>query len=55
MQWHQLDHMQAICTSLQADNYTNTSSLKLYRSGALALPHESYSALGRKGTALLYL
>ena len=25
-QWHQLGHMQ-VCTSLQTDNYTNTSSL----------------------------
>jgi len=29
MQWHQLDHMQTICTSLQTDNHTNTSSAKL--------------------------
>ena len=27
MQWHQLDHMETICTSLQKDNHTNTSSL----------------------------
>jgi len=26
-QWHQLDHMQTICTLLQTDNHTNTSSL----------------------------
>jgi len=26
-QWHRLDHMQTICTSLQTDNHTNTSSL----------------------------
>jgi len=26
-QWYQLDHMQIICTSLQTDNHTNTSSL----------------------------
>jgi len=26
-QWHQLDHMQAISTSLQTDNHTNTPSL----------------------------
>jgi len=24
MQWHQLDHMQTICTLLQTDNHTNT-------------------------------
>ena len=35
-QWHQLDHMQTICTSLQTDNHTNTSSsLNFYRSHAL--------------------
>ena len=30
-QWHQLDHMQTICISLQTDNHTNTSSLNFYR------------------------
>ena len=31
-QWHQLDHMQTICTSLQRDNnHTNTPSLNFYR------------------------
>ena len=33
--WHQLNHMQTICTSLQTDNHTNTSSLNFYRSHAL--------------------
>jgi len=32
---HQLDHMQTICTSLQADNHTNTSSINSYRVDAL--------------------
>jgi len=27
MQWHQLNHLQTICTLLQIDNHTNTSSL----------------------------
>jgi len=27
LQWHQLDHMQIICTSLQTDNCASTSSL----------------------------
>jgi len=31
MQWHQLDHMQTVCTSLQTDNHTNTSSLNVYQ------------------------
>ena len=26
-QWHQLDHMQVVCTSLQPDNHASTSSL----------------------------
>ena len=26
-QWHQLDHMQTVCTSLQTDNHISTSSL----------------------------
>jgi len=35
-QWHQLDHMQIICTSLQTDNHASTSSLKMfYRLDAL--------------------
>jgi len=33
--WHQLDHMQTICTSLQTDNHTNTSSLTFYRPDGL--------------------
>jgi len=35
MQWHQLDHMQTTCTSLQTDNHTNTSSLNFYRPDTL--------------------
>jgi len=35
VQWHQLDHLQTICTSLQTDNHTNTSSLNLYTLDAL--------------------
>jgi len=28
MQWHQLDHMQTICTLLQTDNHTNAQFLQ---------------------------
>ena len=35
MQWHQLDHMQTICTLLQTDNHSNTSSLNFYMPDAL--------------------
>ena len=35
-QWHQLNHMQIICTSLQTDNHASTSSLHIfYRPDAL--------------------
>jgi len=30
-QWHQLDHMQIICTLLQTDNHASTSPLSFYR------------------------
>ena len=33
--WHQPDHMQTICTSLQTHNHTNTSSLSFYRPDAV--------------------
>jgi len=33
--WHQLDHMQIICNSLQTDNNASTSSVNFYRLGAL--------------------
>ena len=32
-QWHQLDHMQTIYTSVQTDNHTNTSSLNFLQAG----------------------
>jgi len=38
LQLHQLDYMQIICTSLQADNHANTSSLSFYRLNALLAP-----------------
>jgi len=35
-QWHQMDYMQIICTSLQTDNHASTSPLKFfYRPDAL--------------------
>jgi len=35
VQWHQLDHMQTTCTSLQTDNHTNTSSLVIFFTGRM--------------------
>jgi len=37
-QWHQLDRMQVICTSLQTDNHASTSSLKVLMGRMLCLP-----------------
>jgi len=34
-QWHQLDHVQIICTSLQTDNHASTSPFSFYRPDAL--------------------
>ena len=34
-QWHQLDYMQIICTSLQTDDHAINSSLDFYRSDGL--------------------
>jgi len=34
-QWHQMDHMQIICTSLQTDDHATTSTLDSYRLDAL--------------------
>jgi len=36
-QWHQLDHMQIIFTSLQTDNHVGISSLKFFTDGMLFL------------------
>jgi len=35
MQWHQLDHMQTICTSLQTDNHIKNLITQFYRQDAL--------------------
>jgi len=43
-QWHQLDHMQIICTSLQTGNHTSTSPLSFYRPDACR-PINSIKAL----------
>jgi len=36
-QWHQLDPMQSICTSLQTDNHASTSSLSFFTGQMLFL------------------
>jgi len=39
-QWHQLDHMQTICTLLKTDNHINASSLNFYRIYAFLTPNQ---------------
>jgi len=36
-QWHERDHMQIICTSLQTDNHASTSSLSFFTGRMLLL------------------
>ena len=38
-QWHQLDHMQIIFTSLQTDHHASTSPLRVYRQDDLLAAH----------------
>jgi len=45
-QWHQLDHMQIICTSLQTDNHASTSPLIFLQAGCPSChPTNSVKAL----------
>jgi len=39
-QWHQLDHMQIICTSLQADDHASTSSLNFLGRMLFLMPNQ---------------
>jgi len=45
-QWHQLDHVQIVCTSLQTDNYASTSSINVLQAGCSSWhPTNSVKAL----------
>jgi len=44
-QWHQLEHVQTICSLLQTDNHTNISSLTFY--GPYALP-DAHPAVSKR-------
>jgi len=45
-QWHQLDHMQVICTSLQTDNHASTSSLNFFTCQMLFLmPYQQHQSM----------
>jgi len=47
-QWHQLDNMQTIYTSLQTNNHINTSSLNIYRLDALPGAQSTYNKAIKK-------
>ena len=49
-QWNQLDHIQIICTSLQADNHAGTSPLSFHRPDAL--PASNQQCQSTEGTTV---
>jgi len=56
-QWHQLDHMQIICTSLHTDNHASTSSLSFYKPDALPVvqPTAKLLLLARRSLSIQVL
>jgi len=47
--WHQVDHMQIICTSLRTDNHASTSSLNFLQAECFSCrPTDSVKALKAK-------
>jgi len=55
-QWHQLDHMQIICTSLQTDKHTSTSPLSFLQAGCPSCcPTNSIKALKAKLSVVAFL
>ena len=53
-QWHQLDHMQTICFSLQTDSHIDTSSrievLSVFTPGAVVTVQADWRVLCDQGT-----
>jgi len=46
--WHQLDHMQIICTSLQTDNHASTSPLSFYGRMLFLPPNQQHQSTESK-------
>jgi len=46
-QWHQLNHMQIICTSLQTDNHASTSALIFLEAYAAVADPGGFVGFGR--------
>jgi len=51
-QWHQVDHVQIICTSLHTDNHSSPSPLSFYRPDALPVTQTCYPYCSDAGHAL---
>ena len=51
-QWHQVDHMQIICTSLQTDNHASTSPLSFYRRGRMLFLTPNQQCQSNEGSYL---
>jgi len=49
-QWHQLDYVQVICTSLQRDNHASTSPLSFYRLHAMPFLAPNQQRQSTEGT-----
>ena len=47
-QWHQMDHMQIICTSLRTDTHAGTSPLKIF-TGRLLFPMPNQQSQNTEG------
>jgi len=45
-QWHQLDHIQIICSLFQTENHVNTSPLGFYRPDAIPAAQQRQSTEG---------
>jgi len=54
MQWHQLDHMQTICTSLQTDNNTTPHHSNVYRLEAFPDAQPTNIVIALKASTLTF-
>jgi len=51
-QWHKLDHMQIICTSVQTDNHASTSPLSSYKPDSLPAAQPTASTHWRQNVSV---
>jgi len=49
LQWYQLNHMQIICNSLQADDYASTSPLSFYKPDTFLPPNQQHQSTEGRG------